>query len=188
MKSAPRVVSLQARDLKGIWYDIRQVGLAIDRADEAEELILGLQARLQRLQMPSIPRHRVLCLEWLEPLYLAGHWVPDLVQAAGGIDVGASAGSHSTIRGWDELPALRPDHLIVMLCGFGVERARAKLDGLMNPEALALLGQIPTWNLDGNQYTSRPGPRVVDGTEQIHALLRGTPVPEVELWQPPVRC
>jgi iron complex transport system substrate-binding protein len=188
MIPAPRVVSLQARDLEGIWYDIRQVALAIDRTSQAEELILELQGRLQRLQMPSWRRPRVLCLEWLEPLYLAGHWVPDLVQAAGGIDVGARAGSHSTTRRWEELSALGPDLLIVMLCGFGVERARAELDGVIDPEALAVLGHTRTWILDGNQYTSRPGPRVVDGAERINALLRGIPAPEVESWQPAVRC
>ena len=188
MDPAPRVVSLQARDLKGIWDDIRNVGTALGLVDEAEELILGLQARLQSLQMPSSHGQRVLCVEWLEPLYLAGHWIPDLVQAAGGNDVGASAGDHSMMRQWGELPALRPDHLIVMLCGFGVERARAELNGLNDAEALALLGQIPTWILDGNQYTSRPGPRVVAGAERINALLRGVSAPEVESWQPAVRC
>lgn len=185
----PRVLSLAARDLGGIWGDIHDVGTALDLADEAEELVLGLQSRLRRLRTlrPSTPP-RVLCIEWLEPLYLAGHWVPELVAAAGGEDVGARAGSHSTRREWAELPRLRPDHVVIMLCGFGTERARAELDALDHPEALGLLGRIPTWILDGNQYTSRPGPRVVDGAERIRAALTGVSAEEVERWRPAVRC
>jgi iron complex transport system substrate-binding protein len=185
----PRILSLAARDIAGIWSDIHDVGTALDLSDEAEELVLGLQSRLRRLRPIAVsPSPRVLCIEWLEPLYLAGHWVPELVAAAGGEDVGARAGGHSARREWAELPALRPDHVIVMLCGLGVDRARAELDALDHPEALALMGRVPTWILDGNQYTSRPGPRVVDGAERMRAVLTGVPTGEVERWRPAVRC
>jgi iron complex transport system substrate-binding protein len=186
---APRILSLAARDLGGIWSDIRDVGTALDLDYEAEELVLELQGRLRRLRTIAVsPSPRVLCIEWLEPLYLAGHWVPELVAAAGGEDVGARAGSQSARRDWAELPALRPDHVLVMLCGLATERARAELDALDHPEALALLGRVPTWILDGNKYTSRPGPRVVDGAERIWAALTGVPAGEVERWRPTVRC
>ena len=186
---APRVLALVARDLGGIWRDIHDVGTALDLADEAVELVLGLQSRLRRLRTIAVTTSpRVLCIEWLEPLYLAGHWVPELVAAAGGQDVGARAGSHSARREWAELPALRPDHVVVMLCGLGIERARAELDALDQPEALALMARVPTWILDGNQYTSRPGPRVVDGADRIRAALTGVPAGEVERWRPAVRC
>jgi hypothetical protein len=75
-----------------------------------------------------------------------------------------------------------------MLCGFGIERAWAELDALERPEALNVLSQVPTWVLDGNQYTSRPGPRVVDGADRIRAILNGIPASAVERWQPAVRC
>jgi iron complex transport system substrate-binding protein len=186
---APRVLSLTARDLAGIWRDIADIGSALELDDEALELVLGLQSRIRRLRDRTAGvRPRVLCIEWLEPLYLAGHWVPDLVHAAGGQDIGASAGTHSSRREWSELPALRPDHVIVMLCGFGIERARAELETVERPEALDLLSQVPTWILDGNQYTSRPGPRVVDGAERIRAVLNGIAASAVERWQPRVRC
>jgi iron complex transport system substrate-binding protein len=185
----PRVLALAARDLGGVWRDIHDVGTELGLADEAEELIVGLQSRLRRLRRMAVsPSPRVLCIEWLEPLYLAGHWVPELVGAAGGEDVGAHAGSHSARREWAELSALRPDHVIVMLCGLSTERSRAELDALDHPEALALMGRVPTWILDGNQYTSRPGPRVVDGAERIWAALTGVPAGEVERWRPTVRC
>jgi iron complex transport system substrate-binding protein len=186
---APRILSLAARDLGGIWRDIQDVGAALDLADEAKELVLGLQGRLRRLRTSAVsPSPRVLCIEWLEPLYLAGHWVPELVAAAGGEDVGARAGSHSARREWAELPPLRPDHVVVMLCGLDIERARAELEALEHTKALALMRRVPTWILDGNQYTSRPGPRVVDGAEQIWAALTGVPAGEVERWLPAVRC
>jgi iron complex transport system substrate-binding protein len=116
MHPAPRVLALSARDLGGIWCDIRSVGTALALEEQAEELIASLQIRLQRLRRQAgHPQPRVVCIEWLDPLYLAGHWVPDQVSAAGGLDVGAVAGSHSTVREWEELPSLRPDHVLIML-------------------------------------------------------------------------
>jgi iron complex transport system substrate-binding protein len=128
----------------------------------------------------------VLCIEWLNPPYLAGHWVPELVEAAGGKDIGAMPGSHSARSEWKELKRLRPDHILVMLCGFGVRRSRAELDALQDPDGLELMGQTPTWIIDGNAYTSRPGPRVVDGAARIQSALLDQPAPDVESWQPVV--
>ena len=120
----------------------------------------------------------------MEPLYLAGHWVPDLVAAAGGIDVGAQSGGHSARASWTEVSALGPELAVVMLCGFDVTRARRELDELAGGEAVTLLGSIPVWVLDGNAYSSRPGPRLVDGAERIRAAIRGNECPGLERWQP----
>jgi iron complex transport system substrate-binding protein len=185
MRPAPTVLSLEAHDLLGIWTDIRRVGQALNLEDEAEELVLGLQSRLKRLLPPAPAKaSRVLCIEWLDPLYLAGHWVPELVAAAGGRDVGASPGSHSARRQWRELGGLKPDHIVVMLCGFGIERAEAELGSLQDPEALELLRKVPVSIIDGNAYTSRPGPRVVDGAQRIQWALTERPSTEVRRWQP----
>jgi iron complex transport system substrate-binding protein len=183
MRPAPRVLSLGARDLGGIWKDIRSVGAALGAGDEAEELVLGLQSRLRRLRSANLePRPGVLCLEWLEPLYLAGHWVPEMVEAAGGNDLGAVAGSHSTRREWQEIRGLGADLIIIMLCGFGVDRARSELERMTNPQAFELLRSLPVWILDGNAYTSRPGPRVVDGALRVHSALVGQSASGLQEW------
>lgn len=184
-RPAPRVLSLTARDLSGIWSDIRAMGVALDLTDEAEELVLGLQSRLRRLRTAGEEsRPRVVCVEWLDPLYLAGHWVPELVEVAGGHDIGANPGSHSQRREWEEVVELRPEHIVIMLCGFGVERARAELSSLENVPALDLISRVPTWIIDGNSFTSRPGPRVVDGAARIKSAILGRPLPDVKPWQP----
>jgi iron complex transport system substrate-binding protein len=187
---APRIVSLSARNLQGIWADIRAVGTALDLDHEAEELVFGLRARLERIarSSSSSAKSRVLCIEWLDPMYLAGHWVPELVAAAGGHDVGATPGSHSARRTWREAVELQPDCLVVMLCGFGIERARAELEQLEDPDAVGLTQRVPTWIIDGNAYTSRPGPRVIDGAARIQSALLGAPLPGIERWEPVEVC
>jgi iron complex transport system substrate-binding protein len=181
----PEIISLTATNLAGIWDDIRRVGDALDQAPQAEQLVDGLEHRLARLAgggPPAVPR-RVVCIEWLQPLYLAGHWVPELVRAAGAHDAGAEPGAHSTIRDWGEIAALEPETVLVMLCGFGVDRAVRDLDALVNPAAADLLDGVPVWVLDGNAYTSRPGPRVVEGAERIRAALESRELPGLRRWK-----
>ncbi len=182
---SPTVLSLSGRTLEGIWSDIRAVARALDLEAEADELVAGLRSRLARLRARErvAPPPRVVCIEWLEPVYLAGHWVPDMVEAAGGHDAGAAPGSHSARREWSDVTALAADAIVVMLCGFGVERSRRELTALRDPEAGALFGSVPTWVLDGNAYTSRPGPRVVDGAELLYAAIQGHESPGLSRWR-----
>jgi iron complex transport system substrate-binding protein len=183
---APRVLSLNARTLAGVWNDIRCVGTALDRESQAEDLIGLLEGRLARLQASQpLLRRRVVCVEWLEPLYLAGHWVPEQVAAAGAEDVGAQPGSHSTRREWEDLLPLRPDVVVIALCGFGIARAKEELDALQDAAALRLLADNPVWIVDGNAYTSRPGPRIVDGAERLQAALLGREMPGLARWTLP---
>jgi iron complex transport system substrate-binding protein len=183
MSPSPAVLALTGRTFDGVMQDIRAVARALDLDAEGDELTTGLRSRLGRLAPAAdAPRPRVLCVEWLDPLYLAGHWVPDLVAAAGGIDVGAAPGGHSATSTWHEAAALRPDLIVIMLCGFGITRARAELDRTADPEALRVLRSVPVWLLDGNAYTSRPGPRLVDGAERLRSAIAGLEGPGLERW------
>jgi iron complex transport system substrate-binding protein len=182
LRPAPRVLSLSGRTLAGIMDDIRAMAGALGLEGEDDELIAGLESRLHRLPRAGHRRPRVVCVEWLSPLYLAGHWVPELVAAAGGDDVGAPPGSHSARREWTDIPPLEPDLVVVMLCGFDVARARREMAGL-EPAASAALDAMPVWILDGNAFTSRPGPRVVDGAERLHAAMLGRELPGLIRWR-----
>jgi len=169
----PWVVTLHAHTLDQVFLDIRKVGEALELRDEADELDAGLRYRLRRVQAVATgQKPRVLVLEWLDPPYVAGHWVPELVSLAGGQDVAGSPGEPSRPRPWDELAALAPDVVVVALCGFDVPRARTELAAVTDPQARALLGRRVEF-LDGNAYTSRPGPRLVDAAETFARLMRG---------------
>lgn len=175
LSPAPRMVSLDAGDLAGIWRDIEAVGAELDLEDEALELNFGLKDRLRRLarQFGKLPvRPKVLTIEWLDPPFTAGHWVPELIHIAGGRDAAAEPGQHSRRLSWAEAARLRPDLIVVMLCGFGLQRSLRELEGLADPEARALLDSLPVWVLDGNAYTSRAGPRVVDGANLMHLAMQ----------------
>jgi iron complex transport system substrate-binding protein len=180
----PWLVTLHAHTLAGVLDDIRKVGDAVELADEAEELIAGLRYRLERLPKrisagaqhaaPLQRRPRVLVLEWLDPPYVAGHWVPELVELAGGRAVGVAAGEPSRPHPWRELAALAPppDLVVIALCGFDVPRARAELAAVTDPDARPVLaGRGLVEFLDGNAYTSRPGPRLVDAAELLARLI-----------------
>ena len=171
----PWVVTLHAHTLAGVFADITKVGDALELRDEAEELVAGLRYRLRRVhegpaRWPTVPR--VLVLEWLDPPYVAGHWVPELVALAGGQDVGSVPGEPSRPRSWVELAALVPDVVVVALCGFDVPRARTELAAVRSDAAAAVLGRRVAV-IDGNAYTSRPGPRLVDAAAVLARELHG---------------
>jgi iron complex transport system substrate-binding protein len=183
MSHPPRVLALTGRTVGGVLEDIRRVARALDLEAEGEELSGGLRSRLERLgRRAPATRPRVLCIEWLEPLYLAGHWVPELVETAGGTDVGARPGAHSARTTWEAAAELQPDLVVIMLCGFGVARSREELHQLTAPRAGDLLRAVPAWVMDGNAYTSRPGPRIVDGAERLQAAMNGVERPGLTRW------
>jgi iron complex transport system substrate-binding protein len=184
MQPAPAVLALSGRTIEGIWADVGAVAQALDLVPDGDELVAGLRSRLERVRARRHgARPRVVCVEWLEPLYLAGNWVPELVEAAGGEDVGAAAGSHSVRREWSDLPRLRPDLFVIMLCGFGVERTLAELSALDSPAARSILESEPAWIIDGNAYTSRSGPRIVDGAELLQGAFEGREAGGMVRWR-----
>jgi len=177
LNPTPWVVTLHAHTLDGVLADIRKVGAALNLEDEADELVAGLRYRLRKIAARRPTAHtptppRIVVMEWLDPPYVAGHWVPELVDIAGGRDVAGRPGERSAARSWRELVALTPDLVVVALCGFDVARARQELAALTDRDARVLLGGRVAF-LDGNAYTSRPGPRLVDAAEILARLIAG---------------
>lgn len=173
--SRPHIVNLHAHTLDGVLRDMLSVGDALDLRGEAEELVAGLRYRLHRVQAghtshPTSALPRILVVEWLDPPYVAGHWVPELIAIAGGRDVGNTPGARSVTRSWAELVALDPDRVIVALCGFDVARAQRETGAVADVDARRLFARGVEF-LDGNAYTSRPGPRLVDAAERLALML-----------------
>jgi iron complex transport system substrate-binding protein len=178
----PRVVTLTPHSLADVWADIRTVGEATGRAADAEVLASTLEKRVAAVEREveakraaaGAPRARVLCLEWLDPPYVAGHWVPEMVAKAGGVDVLGRAGQASFAITWEQAIAARPDVVLVMPCGFGAERAAAELAQMARPagwEKLPAVKAKRVHAVDANSYFSRPGPRLADGVEFLANLL-----------------
>lgn len=169
----PAVVTLHAHTVSDMLAEVVTVGVALGMEDEACGVVGALRHRIEQLRSRErTARPRVLVLEWIDPPYVAGHWVPELVALAGGCDVGGVPGAPSRTRTWAELARLAPDLVVVALCGFDVPRARQEVARVSDRDARAVLGRRVEF-LDGNAYTSRPGPRLVDAAELLAELTEG---------------
>ncbi len=189
-----KVLSLDSHDLEGILRTVLQVGEAAGVAARAGRLVDGLHNRLDavRAAVADAPRPRVLAIEWLDPPFTPGHWVPEMVELAGGRNLAGEPGTRSEEVSWDGLEGLDPDALVVMPCGFGLEAARADAD--RHAERLVAVAERAVreeraWAVDASAYFNRSGPRVVDGVEILAGLLHpdrvGPPSPEVaRVWRP----
>jgi iron complex transport system substrate-binding protein len=163
----PVVVPLDASNIEGMFADIRRVGAALGCDREADRVVDGLRSRLALIgeRVAGLPRPRVACLEWLDPLFNAGHWVPEQVAIAGGLDVLGTAGARSREIGWDDVIAARPEIVVAMPCGWDAPRAAREA------QALGDLAGARVFGVDGAAYFSRPGPRLVDGAELLASIL-----------------
>jgi iron complex transport system substrate-binding protein len=175
MADPPQVLSLQGTTLDGVFRDIavvaETVGVPERGATLCEQLMATVSSLTHQFARPDPPT--VVVIEWLDPCFLAGHWTPDMVAAAGGRDVGMLPGQHSVARAWRDVMALDPAVVVVALCGFDEARARQELEVLPHAEVHAWLARRRVMFLDGNAYTSRAGPRVVEGISVIGEFLRG---------------
>lgn len=177
MPRQPTVLTLNPSTVQDVIDDVVRIGDAANRSAEGHRLAARLRGRLDavhtRIQGIS-HRPRVACIEWLSPLYVAGHWVPEMVQLAGGQDVLTQPGSPSRVVTWDEVLAAAPDVLIVMPCGFSVDRTHTDLCQMMQqPGQWRLSSDLAqhTFLVDASSYFSRPGPRLIDGIELLAAIL-----------------
>jgi iron complex transport system substrate-binding protein len=169
--SRPRVISLDPSTLGEVLDGVRRLAAATDRETEAEALLRDAARRIDRVRLAvrGAPRPRVAALEWLDPVYVAGHWTPQLIDYAGGQDVLGFAGERSAVSSWEQVAESRPDVVVVMPCGYDAGRARE--EALAHREALEALGAGQVVAVDAAAYFSRPGPRLIEGLELLAGIL-----------------
>jgi iron complex transport system substrate-binding protein len=183
----PEVLYLTPKSVKGILQNLRDVGQVAGRLEAAESWIGAATKKLERIAataraLPSRPR--VFCMEWLDPLYCSGHWVPEMVRIAGGVDEISREGSDSIRISWQDVLAWSPEILVVMPCGYHLEKVialAAKLRTLPGWRDLPAVRNRQVYAVDASSYFARPGPRVVEGTELLAHLIH----PEAFFWQGP---
>lgn len=172
----PRLVELEPNGLEDIWGNIRLVAEALDCPQAGEALVASMRDRLDAIarSIAGAPRPRVACLEWTEPLMAAGNWMPTLIGIAGGENLFGRAGEHSPWLEWRELQEGDPDVILVVPCGWDLNRARAGMPTLTEHPLWSELRAVRSGQVylaDGNQYFNRPGPRLVDSCEILAEIL-----------------
>jgi iron complex transport system substrate-binding protein len=174
--SHPQIISLQPDTIADVWADIQRVGEILNV--DWQPIVLALQSRVNTCQtqcqnlLANPPK--VACIEWTDPLMLAGNWIPELVEMAGGKPIGGVTGQHSPRISWDELVAADPDTIIFMPCGFDLERTRIEAQPLAKHpqwEQLTAVKLDRVYITDGNAYFNRPGPRLVESLEILTEIL-----------------
>ncbi len=177
LPSRPQVIALDPKTLGETLGDVRTLAQATGRREQGEALLAAAAKRIDgvRVAVRGQPRVRVAAVEWLDPVFVAGHWTPQLIELAGGEDVLGFAGEPSRASDWEELRAAAPELLVVMPCGYDAPRAHA--------EALAFAARLRSSGarrivaVDASAYFSRPGPRLIDGLELLGHLLHPERLP-----------
>jgi iron complex transport system substrate-binding protein len=173
----PKIVSLAPATLDDVLDDIARVGAAAGKDSAAAALVAELRARIERVRASasrSDRRPRVACVEWTDPIYPAGHWVPEMVELAGGADGLGRKGAPAKAVAWETLLAYAPEVVVLMPCGFGLARAAAEAPRLKRLDGWGDLPAVKAgrvFAVDGSAYFNRPGPRLVDGVEILAAIL-----------------
>lgn len=176
-QSQPQIISLQPNTIADVWADIDRVAHALEVS--ATEPLAQLQKRVencvqQTQKISASDRPSIVCIEWIEPLMAAGNWIPELVEMAGGQSLFGTVGEHSPWIQWEALAEADPDVIVLMPCGFSLERTWQEAALLMQHPAWANLKAVQTnrvYVTDGNQYFNRPGPRLVDSLEILAEIL-----------------
>ncbi len=186
LEAQTRLVSLEPENLAGILDNILLVGDLTGRAAEAATLVDHLRGRIERVReaVTGRPRPRVACIEWLDPLFVAGHWVPEMVALAGGVDVLGRACEPSFVISWQTIIASEPDVIVVMPCGFTVPRTRQEVHLLTARRGWSDMRAVQAGQVyltDASAYFNRPGPRIVTGVEILARILH----PQVASVHPP---
>jgi|SRR5579871_182022 iron complex transport system substrate-binding protein len=173
----PVVLNLEPMSLGEVLADIQRVGEATGRAEEARQVVAALDARIARVRetvAQAQSRPRVAFLEWIDPLFCGGHWNPELVEMAGGVDPLGHLHQPSTRIEWEQVRAMQPEVMVISCCGFSAERARQDLPLLEAQPGWAELPCVRANRIhffNGADYFSRPGPRLVDSLELLAGCL-----------------
>jgi iron complex transport system substrate-binding protein len=179
-----RIFTLNPTSLREVLDDTVAVGEALGRGEEARTKVAALEERLARVEeaVAGLPRPRVCCIEWLDPPFSAGHWVPEMVRIAGGEEVLARPGEPSARLSWEEVFEAAPEVLVLMPCGFGarrtVEEASRVLPRISGWSNLPAVENGRVWAVDANSYFSRPAPRLAEGVEILARILHPEVFPE----------
>ena len=177
LNKAPEILTLNAASLRDVLDDAIRVGEALGRGQETRDKVAALEERITHVRetVAGLPRPRVGCIEWLDPPFSAGHWVPEMVRIAGGEEPFARPGEPSARLTWDEVFEAAPEVLVLMPCGFdsrrAAEEARRVMPGLPGWGELPAVRQGRVWAVDANSYFSRPAPRLVEGVEILAHVL-----------------
>jgi iron complex transport system substrate-binding protein len=172
----PAVVNLEPSTLDDVFADVRRVAEALGVPERATAVIAALRARVDAVAAAAAdrPRRRCVLLEWIDPPYRSGHWGPELVSLAGGVDPLGRAGEDAARVAWDDVVAAAPEVLVLACCGYDVARTRADVPLLTARPGWSTLPAVRTgavWAIDGSAYVSRPGPRLVDSLELLAELI-----------------
>jgi len=183
----PEILWLSPQSLEEIAANLRELGEATGHAAEAEELIAIGRAKLENIAAATRnlkDRPRVFCVEWLDPIYCSGHWLPEMVEIAGGVDALARKGADSVRIPWSDVVMWAPEILIVTPCGFNLEKVIEQMPRLMSYPGWSNVPAVrdgKVYAVDANSYFARPGPRVVEGTELLAHLFH----PDLFGWEGP---
>jgi iron complex transport system substrate-binding protein len=177
IESAPTVLSLDPMTLGEVLGDVRTLAQAIDRVPAGEQLVEDCAARIDavRLAVRGAATRRVVALEWLDPVFVAGHWVPQMIEFAGGHDLLGFAGERSETASWKQVKAAEPEVVVVMPCGYDAERAQE--EAYTYGDDLEELGAAQVVAVDASGLFSRPSHRLVDGLETLAHILHPDRVP-----------
>jgi iron complex transport system substrate-binding protein len=178
LDSEPQVISLDPHTLGEMLGDVRTLASAADAKDAGVDLVQDAATRIDRVKLAvraatPVP---VAALEWLDPIYTAGHWTPQLIEYAGGLDLLGMTGENSERRSWEEVAAAGPEVVVVMPCGYDAERAAE--EAYEYADELEELGARRVVAVDASAYFSRPGPRLIDGLELMAHILHPDRLPE----------
>jgi iron complex transport system substrate-binding protein len=167
----PEVISLDPKTLGETLEDVHTLARATGRAERGAELVRRARERVERVKqaVSGLVRPRVAALEWLEPVYIAGHWTPELIELAGGEDVLGDPGQPSRTARWEAVAAAGPQVVVVMPCGYDAERSHEEARAYASE--LAAVGAERVVAVDASAYFSRPGPRLIEGLELLARAL-----------------